>query len=217
MANHVSSYIQFEEINEPAREKLKELSGRLREMEYGRKWFADLFVDGEDLKYEDVEQYAWTTEFIGPKWCYIEDCNFDDETPYMMCESAWSAPEEGLCLLLDELVKLDPNIVTTFTYEDEMPNFIGWSVYDGTDLYDGCEDDDEEIRDFIFSKHPHLKEHWDESNDEWATDENGDMTDESYAAEDEYRDIMYECISDMQGDGVRTTLECLRESRESSE
>lgn len=217
MANHVSSYMQFEEINEPAKAKLKELSGRLREMDYGRKWFGDLFVDGEELKYEDVEQYSWTTEFIGPKWCYIEDCDFEGETPFMMCESAWSAPEEGLCKLIEELIELDPNIVATITYEDEMPNFVGWSVYEGTDLYDGCEWDDGEIREEIFFLHSHLQEHWDESNDEWQCDEDGDMTEEAYAAEDEYRDIMYEVINDMQSNGVTTTLEELRESRKSSE
>ena len=216
MANHVTSYIEFLEINDSAKAKLQELGKRLRPRDYGQAWFADLFVEG-DTSYEDVEQYSWTTEHIGPKWCHIEEYDFEAETPYMHTQSAWSPPEGGLVKLLEVLEELDPNMITSIRYEDEMPNFIGWSVYRGSEMEDGCEDDDEEIREGIFYQNPHLKEHWDEENGEWATDEDGDMTEEAYEAEDEYRDIMYEYISNANDEGVEQAVKWIKDSMENEE
>lgn len=215
MANNVHSYIEFVEINDAAKAKLVEMFNRCEEMDYGRRWFADMFVEG-DTTYEDVKQYSWTTEHVGPKWCYIEDSDIslETETPHLMTDSAWSPPESGLVKLLETLAELDPNMITSIRYEDEMPNFIGWSVYSGSELEDGCEDDDEEIREGMFAKYPHLKEHWDESNDEWKCDEDGDMLDESYEAEEEYREFLYEYISEMNDNGVSEAIKFIKENRE---
>lgn len=216
MANHVNSYICFEEINDEAKAKLAELFGRCQEMEYGRRWFADMFVEG-DVSYDDVKQYSWTTEHIGPKWCYIEDSDVsvETDTPYLMTESAWSFPEQGLVKLLEILKPLDENIVTSVSYEDEMPNFVGWQVYVGSELEDCCENDDEEIRDAIFEQNPHLREHWSEEDEDWMTDEEtGDYTEEAETAMDEFRDVLYEVINDMNSEGIADTVRFIRESRE---
>ena len=209
MANHVSFSIQFEEINDAAKTKWKELTERL-EPESGESWMGDLWVyeDGPVSK-EDVRQYSWTTEHVGPKWAYIQD--FDDTG----CSgySAWSAPEEALSWILEQLAPLDPNLITSFYYDDEMPNFYGVYVYDGTEMVDGFEDDDEELRDRIFAENPELKEHWDEENDEWATDDDGDMTDEAYEAEDTYRDVMYEVMNDAQSELVGDTIQYIKDQR----
>ena len=212
MANHVSYYVQFHKINDVAKARWKEMTENLEneqkpDYEY---WFADLWVDGKEGSptLEEVRQYSWTCDHIGPKWCYIQDIDEESFSGY----SAWSAPEEGLVKILEELEQLDPNIVASITYDDEMPNFVGWSVYRGSEMEDGCEWDDAEIREEVFFLHPKLKEHWDESNDEWQCDEDGDMTEEAYAAEDEYRDVMYEVINDMQGHGIDEAIKYLTES-----
>jgi len=203
MANHVMYNVQFHQINDAAKARWKEMTQNLEE-ENHEYWFGDLWVDGKEGSptKEEVRQYSWTTDFIGPKWCYIQDIDEESFQGY----SAWSAPEEGLVKILEELEQLDPNIVTSITYDDEMPNFVGWSVYKGSEMEDGCEWDDEEIREEIFFAHPNLKEHWDESADEWQCDEDGDMTEEASEAEDEYRDVMYEHINDMQSDGIADSV-----------
>jgi hypothetical protein len=213
MANHVTSYIEFIEINDEAKAKLVELSKRLRPMNYGQSWFADLFVEGE-LNYEDVEQYAWTTEHIGPKWCHIDDYDFEGETPFMSTQSAWSPPIDGLTKLLEVLEELDPKLVTSIRYEDEMPNFIGWNIFVGSEIEDGCEDDDEDIRNYMFNKYPNLKEQWDFDNEDWMCDEDGDYTPEAEEAEEEYRDLLYQEISEMNDEGVEGALESIMANRE---
>ena len=209
MANHVNSVIEFHKINDAAKARLIEMMGRCREQDYGRKWFADMFVEG-DLKYEDVEQYSWTTQHIGPKWCYIEE--FDEDTLMIITESAWSAPEEGVTkLVVDYLNEFDDKIVWSIKYEDEMPNFIGAYVYENAECVDGAEDDDEDIRYMMFYRYPHLKEHWDEENDEWQCNEDGDMTEEAESAEDEFRDQLFDWICERQDDLINGALKSLEE------
>lgn len=211
MANHVYYWAQFYEMNDAAKARWQEMASNLIE-ENHEFWFGDLWVDGKEGSptAEEVRQYSWTTDQIGPKWCYIQEFDEDSFSGY----SAWSAPEEGLVKILKELEQLDPNIITTITYDDEMPNFAGWSVYKGSELQDGCEYDDEEIREGIFHDNDHLKEHWDEDNEEWQCGEDGDMTEEACAAEAEYRDLMYDWINEAQSDGVAQTLEWLKEEQE---
>lgn len=203
MANHVMYNVQFHQMNDAAKTRWKEMTQNLEE-ENHEYWFGDLWVDGKEGSptKEEVRQYSWTTDFIGPKWCYIQDIDEESFQGY----SAWSAPEEGLVKILEELEQLDPNIVTSITYDDEMPNFVGWSVYKGSEMEDGCEWDDEEIRAEIFWAYPSLKEQWDEETDEWKCDEDGELTEEASEAEDEYRDIMYDVINDMQSDGIADSV-----------
>jgi hypothetical protein len=206
MANHVYSNICITPSNEVGMAKLNEIFQRAKDRPEsdGNLWFGYLFVDGKEGSptEDEVTQYSWTTEHIGPKWCHIEDMDEMEDEISFRTESAWSPPESGLVKILEEIEKVDPKVRATITYDDEMPNFVGWSLYLGSELEDGCEWDDEEIRDEVFHEYPHLKEHWDESNDEWQCDEDGDMTEEAYAAEDEYRDVMYEVINDMQDKGL---------------
>ena len=211
MANHVSFYVNFHEINDAAKARWKEMTENLVQENY-EYWFGDLWVDGKEGSptKDEVRKYDWTTDVIGPKWCYIQDFDEDSFGGY----SAWSPPEDGLVKILEELEKFDPNIITSITYDDEMPNFVGWYVYSGSQMEDGCEDDDEEIREAVFDQNPHLREHWDDANDEWQCDEDGDMTEEAYAAEDEYRDCMYEVINEMQATGIDDCIKFIKEARE---
>lgn len=208
MANHVNYYVQFHQMNDAAKARWQEMSQNLIKEEYNTSfheyWFADLWADGKEGSptNEDVRQYSWTTEHIGPKWCYIQD--FEED--YFNGYSAWIAPEEGLVKLLEELKQLDPDIVTSIQYEDEMPNFVGWSVYKGSEMEDGCEWDEYEIREEIFWAYPNLKEHWDEENEEWKCDEDGNITEEADQAADEFRDIIYDVTNDMQSDGIAESV-----------
>lgn len=199
MANHVHYSVTIHQINDEARAKLKEMFGRIRE-DGNYRWFSDIFVEG-DLTYEETEKYAWTTEHIGPKWCYFEDYDADDSEPYFNGEAAWSAPEEGLVKLLEILEEYDPNIITSMTYEDEMPNFVGVYVYEGSECYDGFEDEWEELRDRVISVSETLtEESWNEDEDEWADED----------AEDTFREEMWEVIGDSQWDLIHECVEQLK-------
>ena len=218
MANHVYSNIRIVPSNEAGMAKLKEIFQRAKDRPEsdGNLWFGYLFVDGKEGSptAEEVTQYSWTTEHIGPKWCHIEDIDEMDDEIMFRTESAWSPPESGLSKLLEEIEAVDSEVYASISYDDEMPNFVGWSVYKGSELEDGSEWDDHEIREEVFFLHPHLKEHWDEDNDEWQCDEDGDMTEEAEAAEDEFRDIMYEVINDFQDNGIDEAIKYLTEQEE---
>lgn len=116
--------------------------------------------------------------------------------------------------ILEELAKLDPKMITSMTYDDEMPNFVGWSVWLGDQLEDSCEDEYEEIRETVFHKVPEIKEQWDYDTDEWKCDEDGDMTDEASEAEDQFRDVMYDVINEMQEEGIDEAIRYIKESQE---
>jgi hypothetical protein len=172
MANNVHWNLTFYEINDAAKSKLVELCDRVRtDGEY--LWFSDLFVDGEELTYEQSEKYSWTTEHIGPKWCYFEEMDTDEMI--FSGESAWSAPENGVVKLLQILEEYDPKIVTSLVYEDEMPNFVGASVYHGSECYDSYEDDWNEILERVCEEVEELTGKYDADEGEWADEESEDL------------------------------------------
>ena len=195
MANYVNFTVNFDQINEAATAKLKELYARIRNEESSHAWFSDMFVEG-DLTYEDTGKYEWTTANIGPKWCYLEEF---DET-YMSGTSAWCYPEEGITMLLEILEEFDPNIITSVTYEDECPNFAGCAVFEGSDQVDGFEDDYDEIRQYVIQDSEHLNEDsWLEDEQEWADDE----------AEDTFNEEIWEFISIRQQEVINSNVEML--------
>ena len=200
MANHVSWNISFYEINDAAKAKWMELCGRM-EKENHEHWMGDLWVyeDGP-VNADDVRQYSWTTEHIGPKWCYIQE--FDEDGCYGY--SAWGWPEQGLNWILEQLSALDPNLITAVTFDDEMPNFYGTYTYDGTELYDGFEDDYDELMERIFVEYPHLKEKWDSEEEEWKDDE----------SEEEFRDVMYDVMNTAQDNDIQENIQYIKEGRE---
>ena len=200
MANHVSWNITFHEINDAAKAKWKELTDRLVKEDY-EYWMGDLWVheDGP-VNAEDVRQYSWTTEHLGPKWCYITE--FDEDSCYGY--SAWSWPEQGLNWILEQLSPLDPNLITSINFDDEGPNFYGTYTYDGADLYDGFEDDYDELMERIFVEYPHLKEKWDSEEEEWKDDE----------SEEEFREVIYEVMHEAQDDDVSDNIKYIKEGRE---
>ena len=206
MANHVHFYVQFHQINDEARTKLKEMFGRIRE-DAPHKWFSDIFVEG-DLTYEETEKYEWTTANIGPKWCYFEDRVTDENDVYFTGESAWSAPTEGLQKLLGILVEYDPKIITSICYEDEGPNFFGVEIYDGEEMYDGCEYSYEAIIKLVIEDSEQLTEDsYNTETEEWVDDE----------AEDIFNEEMWETISNVQYSLIGECEELIKESQNDAE
>ena len=200
MANHVNYGVRFEQMNDAAKAKWKELTSRLVEQEY-EYWMGDLWVyEGGPVSADDVREYSWTTEHVGPKWCYIQD--FDEESFHGY--SAWSEPTPALEWILSQLAPLDPQMITTITYEDEMPNFAGVYVYEGDECIDGYEDEHDEIMDRIFETHPDLKEKWDEEIEDWKDED----------AQDEWNEILWEEISGHQMALITDTVEMIKNDQQ---
>jgi hypothetical protein len=201
MANHVNFNIQFQEINDAAKAKWKELTNRLVKDDY-EYWFGDMWLDPNTnaLSSEDVRQYSWTTENIGPKWSFIKEFDEDGCQGY----SAWSVPEQGLQWILGQLAELDPDMITVLTYEDENPNFTGVQVYDGDELYDSFEDDySETVMKIIESNPDELMGKWDEDEEAWVDQD----------AEDFFDEVMWEEINNAQWDLANSCIESIKENR----
>lgn len=137
MPNYVYSNITFERMNAAAREKFDLLCQRLTE----QKNFGDLWIDGKNVTADDTNLLSWNHENIGPKWTTIEYI----EDNHINMTSAWSAPTEGVEWLVAQLASVDPNLITTYTYIEEQPSFAGFYVYHGAEMYDGYEDEWEDI------------------------------------------------------------------------
>lgn len=193
MANYVNFTVNFDQINEAATAKLKELYARIRNEESSHAWFSDMFVEG-DLTYEDTGKYEWTTANIGPKWCYLEEF---DET-FMNGTSAWCYPEEGITKLLEILEEADPDIITSVTYEDENPNFVGCSIFEGSVQIDGLEYDYEEIIEVVIGASEILNEDsWNSDDEEWVDDE----------AEDVFQEELWETLHISMMEVITPTVE----------
>ena len=138
MANNVNFKVSFEQLNEAATAKLKEMFTRFQDDDCN---FGDMFVDGKpgSPTYKDTNTRDWYNENVGAKWCYIEEYDRD----YLFGRSAWSAPEAGLQWLANQLAKLDEDLIMNVSYEDECPNFAGWMVFSGDEIWeeDYIEDD----------------------------------------------------------------------------
>jgi len=203
MANHVYWTINFEKMNHEAEKKLKEILGRIREPEEGSyyRWLSDIFVyEGSPFTYEDTNSRSWCIDNIGAKWCYIEDI----DEGYISGTSAWDAPEGALEYILLELSEVDDNIITTFTYEDEMPNFYGASVYLRTEVVDDFHDDYEDLIRFAQADLPDdLADKFDFEEMEWKDEE----------SEETFREVMYEVLAERQMSVIDGALESLQEEK----
>lgn len=200
MANYVSWYLNFIEISEEATKKLKEIQSRVRTPEEGRyhRWFGDFWVDGEEgsPSYEETEMYDWTLDNIGPKWCYIEEM---DENS-ISGQSAWSPPIEGVEWLLEQLG--DENLVCSFSYDDEMPNFFGARVYKGFEL---ISDEEWSYSDLIESV---INEYNDELGGKYDHEENEWLDEDS---EEIFMQYMYESLANLQDEEIEYGLNYIKE------
>jgi len=195
MANHVHTSVEFQRINESAKNRLKELYSKVRQDSHYQ-WFGDIFQTDE-LSYEKLETYDWTIPNIGAKWCYFEDKDED----FFSTESAWDAPIDGIEKLLEDLSQYDNKMITVVRYEDEFPNFIGAAVYVGNRQIDSRQDESDEILEMAMERFPDdLKGKFDFETGEWETEE----------AEDFWREVQWEFMVDLMDDFITETLEILK-------
>lgn len=184
MANHVNFNIRFAEVNDEAKEVWKKLTGRLVKENY-EYWMGDMWVyEDAGVSKDDVRQYSWTTENLGPKWCYITDFDEDGCQGY----SAWFVPEQGLNWILAQMAEVDPKMITEFTYEDEGPNFFGAYVYEGGEMVDGAEWDWDELITLVIKDNSELEGKYNEEDQEFIDDESQDL----------FYEVMWETVHDEQ-------------------
>ena len=120
MANHVTTRVTID-CNEAAQvvvDQWREAIEGMSNDDYKMVW--KLFgIDAEDATYE------WLIENIGSKWCYADDI-YDNNFTLV---SAWDWPNKFVEWMAEQVIALDEDAVITVTYEDEMPNFVGYHVY----------------------------------------------------------------------------------------
>jgi len=160
MANHVTSGIEIVEGNDAVTEWFAGLSERItipadeREGYEAFRPVYELFDEWPESENE-MDTYSWFHENIGPKWCHV----FDADDTRLMFESAWGYPDALFLRIHQEAHKIDPNVIMSAHYDDEMPNFFGSCVYADGELYDEEYWDED-------TYHVHdLKFWWDEDED----------------------------------------------------
>ena len=195
MANHVSFQIRIREMNGAAEAKFAEITSRIREPEEGSyyRWLGDIFVDGKNgTTYEDTTNRSWAIDNMDTKWAYVDDIDDDSITGH----SAWDAPHGALRYILSELSVLDPNMVTEFTYDDEMPNFYGAELYKGDEEVGSFQDEWEDLVSICERDIPELEGKFDHEEMEWEDEE----------SEEIYREVMYEAMHERQYDFIHDCL-----------
>jgi hypothetical protein len=147
MANHMTTYVKVDNLNEESFDKLIQLiypskgQYNIQSVEIVNRLFeTDYSV--EEKRFPDN---GWMLDNIGAKWIEIEcdDTPEFDTTYSFRVTSAWHVPEEYLLTLTQTLVDIKSDVVLYGTYEDESYDPIGAFVY--ADDYDDAEDLDIEI------------------------------------------------------------------------
>ena len=159
MANHVSSYISFQNLSKEAYDFLNELMPdyQTETDEILRKIF--------DLPEGTEYNWDWYADNIGAKWITFEDVSGEG----MSTVTAWSAPEAFFKGLYEKLVSLNsPDAMLWASFDDEMPNFVG--VFGlGPNDYDYEEYLDEEDYEQCIGCVPHYEtdDGWEHNEDWW--------------------------------------------------
>lgn len=148
---------------------------------------------------DDVRQYSWTIENLGPKWCYITDFDEDGCQGY----SAWSARTR---IELDSCTdgEVDPKMITEFTYEDEGPNFFGAYVYEGEEVVDGAEWDWDELITLVIKDNSELEGKYNEEDQEFIDDKSQDL----------FYEVMWETVHDEQSRIISDAEMCLQKEQD---
>ena len=140
MANHVTTHVSIARGTSAAHKAMSELNSRhvaLKDTDDMADWsdgYIPAFALFEDtLAMYNAEDYVGVGGAIGAKWCYVYD--YDDEDSISF-ESAWHTPSELLQRICEEISKADPDVIISYTSEDEFPNWVSSGVYADGELYD---------------------------------------------------------------------------------
>lgn len=187
MANYVYSYTTVRNANEEAMKIFRDFAILLNAHDHSADAIAELY--GEEV----VDTAGWMIDRVGAKWLTVEDASEEG----LSLTSAWSPPETLLDKLHEKMLAVDPNVEIYMTYEDEMPNFMGYKAWKGDDC-------DEEY--FDDSTYKYIYEDWKttEQIEEACTvdgelDEEQEMEmaqDQYYELQDAWHDKAYEWIED---------------------
>lgn len=145
MANHVTTRIEIAEGNEAAHEAMANINKRHLDIKETWEHQVPAFAMWEDTQaLYDKEEYSLLIEEIGTKWCYVFD--WDDEQSISF-ESAWGTPSDLLERIAKEITEADPNVILSYTSEDEGPNWVSSGVFADGELYDEEHIDSDEFND----------------------------------------------------------------------
>lgn len=200
MPNYVRWSLTLEQVNPAGVAKFQEIMGRLR-TDDRHQWLGAIFADGQEgsPSYEETKQYDWTTKHLGPKWAYVDDL---DE---MSCrgDAAWHPPDLGIMRILEEIETVDPQAIAVFAYQDEMPNFYGAAVYQGTELIDSFEDDYDDLIAIAMAEVETLKGKYDFETGHWE-DEESEMA---------FQEVLWEVLGESQWDFTHRLVEGIKSDR----
>lgn len=145
MANHVITRIEIAEGNDAAHEAMTNINKRHLDIEKTWEHQVPAFAMWEDTQaLYDAEEYSLLIEEIGTKWCYVFD--YDDDQGISF-ESAWGTPSDLLERIAKEITEADPNVILSYTSEDEGPNWVSSGVFADGELYDEAIIDSDEFND----------------------------------------------------------------------
>ena len=164
MANHVNSYINVVTISEEGQKVwddiCKKLKGDDGEGVYDHT-LGRLFVDNDD----DIDWDLMVNQ-VGSKWAHTDDLHECG----MSITSAWSSVDAFVEEVACRIGAVDPSLRIEYTWEDEMPNFLGCAVYDCEGLADRVEIEWEEAVQIMLNDFAELREVWDEEEEEFTDD-----------------------------------------------
>jgi hypothetical protein len=203
LANIVNNQIKIFPSKKEGVDKIEALFQRLTNRQHKNMewWFADLFVSNDENSptYEQVAHAHWNNEHIGSKWAWIVDYHLSAKGhATLSITSAWDSIDLGAEKLTEEIANADAGVVVIHTYDDEAPNFWGISIREGTECSGEREDDEDDIMHFFFERHPNLKSVWDDDEDDWMRDENGEYTADAEAAQHLYEQDVWVMIESQQ-------------------
>jgi len=187
MANYVYSYTSLRSANEEAAKIFENFMNSLKDAETPGEAVAELY----GVQYEDTA--GWMIDHVGAKWMIVDDADCD----HLSATTAWAAPEYLFNKLHEKMLEVDPNVEMYMTYEDEMPNFMGYMAAKGEDL-------DEEY--FDDETYKYILEGWKTTEQiEEACTVDGELDEEKememaqeqyYELQDAWHDKAYEWIED---------------------
>ena len=188
MANHVSGRISIENVSEAGQKVWDEfVVGTIEKHKDNYETHLGHFLfESKDGDFVDWD-FDKMCEEIGAKWAYANDADESGVSFY----SAWS-PVAGFCeLIASKIAEVDKDFRLVMTYEDEMPNFVGVSIYDHTGLDADFSLESEEILQMILEQDPELDEMYDHDECDWIEGKEEE-------AWDVLMEIQYEFINDWQ-------------------
>jgi hypothetical protein len=188
MANHVDNYIKVTQISEEGQKVWNDIVAKLEriskdpegrgEVHLGLMFWDDFDAEGFDR--------GGMCDKVGAKWAYATDWNAEEGDNFISCYSAWSPVTEFVQWIGAEIAKVDPDVMLSMEYRDEMPNFVGIAHFMADDENERYELEWDEILELCRDESTELQEWWDE-------DEN-DFKEEH---EEEARDIVWELQYDV--------------------